>query len=57
MTPEKLAKAIMVDIDDFVFPGNERECEEVIKEHIERVFRMAEATIRDSLSMVRVCDD
>ncbi len=57
MTAEKLAKEIMKDIDDFVFPGNERECQEVIKEHLEEIFRMAETTIRDTLSKVRVSDD
>ena len=57
MTAEQLSKVIMADIDNFVFPGNERGCEDIIKEHIEKVFRMAEATIRDSLSRARICDD
>lgn len=57
MNAEQLAKEIMKDIDDFVFPGNERECQEVIAEHLEKIFRMAEATIRDTLSKVRVSDD
>lgn len=59
MTAEQLAREIASELNTATYVvGSEREQQEaIIRKHLERVFRMAEATIRDRLSKVRVCDD
>ena len=56
MTAEQLAKSLA---DEYYSDPmrSKSELVEIATKHIEKIFRMAEATIRDQLSKARVCDD
>lgn len=58
-TPHELAGRIVSKLDSATYElGKERETRVAILEaEIAAIFRMAEATIRDQLSRVRVSDD
>lgn len=55
MHPIQLTDEIIEEIDKS--DGTNEEVRAIIRKHIERIFRMAEATIGNELSKVRVSDD
>lgn len=59
LSPTEIADRIIGRFDNEVDLNDKQRDErrKILIEEIEKIFRMAEATIRNTLSRVRVCDD
>jgi hypothetical protein len=60
MTAEQLARETMDELERcgvLLHDANAEIAYRIVLDQFQRIFRAAEATIRDRLSRVRVCDD